>query len=87
MNRFLFSAWMARSDSPTQTAKTTRPPRGFPLMPPLMRLVNVTRTMIAQLTGTPIQSIRFLNWKKSAISVHAPTPLGSNAQSFELYII
>src|ERR1700722_414263 len=30
MNRFLFSAWMAISDSPTHTAKTTRPPKGFP---------------------------------------------------------
>ena len=44
-------------------------------MPPSTKSVNVTRTMIAQLTGTPIQSMRFLNRKKSASLAYSPSTL------------
>src|SRR5215469_10878022 len=71
MNRFLFSARMAMTDMPTHRAKKARPATGLPSTPPRTKRVNVTRTMIAELTGTPSQSRRFLNWKKSASRVYS----------------
>src|SRR5258705_9860004 len=82
-NRFLFSALMAMRDIPSQRANKARLAQGFPSTPPLTKSVKVTRTMIAQLTGTPIQSMRFLNWKKSASRVYSPSTLCKTSGTME----